>query len=180
MLEEGAQVMAQPGVRPPSRPFGHVTSSYHSAVLGRSIALALVAGGRARMGQTLYVPDRGRGRGRGHLACFLRPGGERACMRNSSLARRPPLLAMSHGVRALPPAARWILRGDLKVRAAAEQRSASSSRRWPAGPPRRVSQRRLWLGPDEWLLICPEHRADETAARAARCARGTCRTRSST
>jgi sarcosine oxidase subunit alpha len=33
-----------------------VTSSYHSAVLGRSIALGLVAGGRARMGQTLYVP----------------------------------------------------------------------------------------------------------------------------
>jgi sarcosine oxidase subunit alpha len=32
-----------------------VTSSYYSAVLGRSIALALVAGGRARKGQTLYV-----------------------------------------------------------------------------------------------------------------------------
>ena len=32
----------------PTRPVGHVTSSYYSAVLGRSIALALVAGGRAR------------------------------------------------------------------------------------------------------------------------------------
>jgi len=40
----------------PVRPLGHVTSSYHSAALGRSIALALVAGGRARMGETLYVP----------------------------------------------------------------------------------------------------------------------------
>ncbi len=38
------------------RPLGHVTSSYHSAVLGRSIAMGLVAGGRARIGQTLYVP----------------------------------------------------------------------------------------------------------------------------
>jgi sarcosine oxidase subunit alpha len=56
VLEEGAQVMAQPGARPPTRPLGHVTSSYYSAALGRSIALALVAGGRARMGQTLYVP----------------------------------------------------------------------------------------------------------------------------
>ena len=56
VLEEGAQVLAQPGTRPPTRPLGHVTSSYHSAVLGRSIALGLVAGGRARMGQTLYVP----------------------------------------------------------------------------------------------------------------------------
>jgi sarcosine oxidase, subunit alpha len=55
VLEEGAQVMAQAGSRPPTRPLGHVTSSYYSAVLGRSIALALVAGGRARKGQTLYV-----------------------------------------------------------------------------------------------------------------------------
>jgi len=56
VLEEGAQVMAEPRVPPPTRPLGHVTSSYHSAVLGRSIALALVSGGRARLGQTLYVP----------------------------------------------------------------------------------------------------------------------------
>jgi sarcosine oxidase subunit alpha len=33
-----------------------VTSSYHSAALGRSIALGLISGGRARLGQTLYVP----------------------------------------------------------------------------------------------------------------------------
>jgi sarcosine oxidase subunit alpha len=56
VLEEGAQVLEQSGARPPARPLGHVTSSYHSAVLGRSIALALVSGGRARLGQTLYVP----------------------------------------------------------------------------------------------------------------------------
>jgi sarcosine oxidase, subunit alpha len=60
VLEEGAQVMAQAGMRAPTRPLGHVTSSYHSAVLGRSIALALVAGGRALSGQTLYVPMHGR------------------------------------------------------------------------------------------------------------------------
>ena len=35
---------------------GHVTSSYWSDNCGRSIALALVAGGRDRMGETLYVP----------------------------------------------------------------------------------------------------------------------------
>jgi sarcosine oxidase subunit alpha len=56
VLEEGSQVM--PAAAQPSggRPIGHVTSSYHSATLRRSIALALVAGGRARMGQTLSVP----------------------------------------------------------------------------------------------------------------------------
>ncbi len=56
VLEEGAQVMAQAGAPVPSRPLGHVTSAYFSANLGRSIAMGLVAGGRARLGQTLYVP----------------------------------------------------------------------------------------------------------------------------
>jgi len=59
VLEEGAQVMAQPHAPAPTRPLGHVTSSYFSAVLGRSIAMGLIAGGRARMGETLYVPQRG-------------------------------------------------------------------------------------------------------------------------
>ena len=56
VLEEGAQLIETPGQRPPMRLIGHVTSSYHSAALGHSIALAMVAGGRARMGQTIYVP----------------------------------------------------------------------------------------------------------------------------
>jgi sarcosine oxidase subunit alpha len=56
VLEEGAQVVETPGQMPPMRLIGHVTSSYYSSVLGHSIALAMVAGGRARMGQTLYVP----------------------------------------------------------------------------------------------------------------------------
>jgi len=56
VLEEGAQVMARADATVASRPLGHVTSSYYSATLGRSIALALVAGGRARLGETLHVP----------------------------------------------------------------------------------------------------------------------------
>ncbi len=56
VLEEGSQIAAQSGLRPPMAVIGHVTSSYHSASLGRSIALALVRGGRARIGQTLFVP----------------------------------------------------------------------------------------------------------------------------
>jgi len=55
VLDEGAQVMASADAPAPARPLGHVTCSYHSATLRRSIALGLVAGGRARMGQTLYV-----------------------------------------------------------------------------------------------------------------------------
>jgi sarcosine oxidase, subunit alpha len=55
-LEEGAQVAARPRQRPPMELIGHVTSSYSSSVLRFPIALAVVAGGRARMGETLYVP----------------------------------------------------------------------------------------------------------------------------
>ncbi len=56
MLEEGAQIVADPKASLPMPMLGHVTSSYHSATLGRSIALAVVAGGRARLGETLFVP----------------------------------------------------------------------------------------------------------------------------
>ncbi len=60
VLEEGAQVVATPGQKAPMQLIGHVTSSYESPALGRSIALAMVSGGRARIGQTLYVPMPGR------------------------------------------------------------------------------------------------------------------------
>jgi len=59
VLDEGSQVMQAAGQTVPVRPIGHVTSSYHSAVLGRSIALALVSGGRALMNQTIYVQTAG-------------------------------------------------------------------------------------------------------------------------
>ena len=56
VLEEGAQIVADPNEPKPMKMLGHVTSSYWSENCGRSIAMALVAGGQARMGQTLYVP----------------------------------------------------------------------------------------------------------------------------
>jgi sarcosine oxidase, subunit alpha len=70
VLPEGAQLVAEPDeTRPPGAtlsaiggegrargPIGHVTSSYWGARLGRSFALALVAGGRARHGERVYAP----------------------------------------------------------------------------------------------------------------------------
>jgi sarcosine oxidase subunit alpha len=56
VLEEGAQIVEDPNQPIPMKMIGHVTSSYWSENCGRSIALALVAGGRDRMGKTLYVP----------------------------------------------------------------------------------------------------------------------------
>ncbi|MDR7034561.1 sarcosine oxidase subunit alpha [Mesorhizobium sp. BE184] len=56
VLEEGAQIVADPKQPIPMTMIGHVTSSYWSENCGRSIALALLAGGRDRMGETLHVP----------------------------------------------------------------------------------------------------------------------------
>lgn len=55
-LEEGAQIVDDPDQPLPMRMIGHVTSSYNSAALGRSIALAVVENGRERMGETVHIP----------------------------------------------------------------------------------------------------------------------------
>ncbi len=56
VLEEGAQMVADPNQAVPMTMIGHVTSSYWSENCGHSIALALVVDGHKRMGETLYVP----------------------------------------------------------------------------------------------------------------------------
>jgi sarcosine oxidase subunit alpha len=59
VLEEGAQLVADPQQKAPMTLLGHVTSSYRSPTLGRSIALAMLSGGRARIGTSLHVPMQG-------------------------------------------------------------------------------------------------------------------------
>jgi sarcosine oxidase subunit alpha len=56
VLEEGAQIVADPNQPVPMTMIGHVTSSYWSEALGRSIAMALVVDGQNRMGQNLFIP----------------------------------------------------------------------------------------------------------------------------
>ena len=60
VLEEGAQIVNDPDQPVPMTMIGHVTSSYWSEALGRSIALALVEGGRERQGDSLYLPMPGK------------------------------------------------------------------------------------------------------------------------
>ncbi|MFI9544705.1 sarcosine oxidase subunit delta family protein [Streptomyces sp. NPDC052016] len=56
-LPEGTHLVADGVLPPPPVPMlGHVTSSYRSAALGRTFALALVKGGRDRIGERLYAP----------------------------------------------------------------------------------------------------------------------------
>ena len=56
VLPEGAQVVFDAKVKIPMSMQGHVTSSYYSANLGHSIALAVVKGGLVRVGQVVYCP----------------------------------------------------------------------------------------------------------------------------
>ena len=56
VLPEGGQFVDGSTTLPPVPMIGHVTSSYFSAYLGHSIALALVKGGRNLMGNTVYIP----------------------------------------------------------------------------------------------------------------------------
>jgi sarcosine oxidase subunit alpha len=56
LLPEGSQLVAEPGAAPPVPMLGHVTSSYRSAALGRTFALALVKGGSERMGELVHAP----------------------------------------------------------------------------------------------------------------------------
>ncbi len=57
VLAEGAQLIAAPSS---TAMIGHVTSSYFGARIGRSFALALVEGGRARHGEQVWAWHLGR------------------------------------------------------------------------------------------------------------------------
>jgi sarcosine oxidase subunit alpha len=59
VLPEGAQMTASADLSAtPVKMQGHVTSSYMSPTLGRSIAMAVLKGGHQRMGESVYLPLR--------------------------------------------------------------------------------------------------------------------------
>ena len=55
VLEEGAQIVADTSKKPVEM-LGHITSSYFSPNLNKSIALGVVKGGKNMMGQKLFIP----------------------------------------------------------------------------------------------------------------------------
>ena len=55
ILEEGAQIVVDLN-RSPVEMLGHVTSSYYSPNLNKSIALGVVRGGKNMIGQKLVIP----------------------------------------------------------------------------------------------------------------------------
>lgn len=79
VLEEGAHIVLDKDQAIPMDMLGHVTSSYYSPNLESGFALAVVKGGRDRMGQKIYLPTRD---GQAHEAeivsnVFIDPKGER-------------------------------------------------------------------------------------------------------
>jgi len=56
VLPEGAQLVETVLAKPPMTMVGHVTSSYHSPNLERSFALAMIKGGRGKMGKRVIAP----------------------------------------------------------------------------------------------------------------------------
>ena len=174
VLEEGAQIVADPKQPIPMKMIGHVTSSYWSENCGRSIALALVSTAASRMGETLYVPMpdgtievevSGHG--------LLRPEG-----------RPPQWLRLQRAPTGDPAQPHWRARASRRRRSACGAAARASAFRCaprplhcsafqgagrrPAGKAENLGApgraHALWLGPDEWLVI------DETGDPLADCA----------
>ena len=176
VLEEGAQVVATAEVeRPPVPMIGHVTSSYASPNVGRSVAMALVRGG-PRPAETVYVPMPGKViPATVTKPVFFDPGGPGSM---AEPARTSPLAALARAERgvagpapvtlaALPFRGKLIVRGDEKARA-----RASTALGWELPGALRSasggSVEALWLGPDEWLFWWARTKPTEPRRRCAR------------
>jgi sarcosine oxidase subunit gamma len=77
-------------------------------------------------------------------------------MRELTAARRPPQFLALPGLEALPPAARYILRGSDAVRQCAQSAAGVGFSVQPCRAMTEGERAALWLGPDEWLLLAPE------------------------
>lgn len=79
VLQEGSQIVNNASDQIPLPMLGHVTSSYYSACVGRSIALALLKNGHQRMGETVHVttPTGGFVSAKIGSTIFLDPQGEK-------------------------------------------------------------------------------------------------------
>ena len=157
---------------------GHVTSSYYSPILRRSIALALVRGGLDRMGERVEVSLAD---GRGAIAVIASPvfydaqGSDSmrsetdmvAAAGTARLMLESPLVGVADLLRAQEGAStRFALRerafldlvnvrGEPSDAAFVEAVAAVAGLRLPAEPNTVARGERydaLWLGPDEWLL----------------------------
>lgn len=81
---------------------------------------------------------------------------EPATIPGSRIARSLPRLTLSDTVQPLPPAMRYILRGNTPVREAAARAFGACIPSVACRASHAGARAALWLGPDEWLLLAPE------------------------
>jgi heterotetrameric sarcosine oxidase gamma subunit len=176
LLEEGAQVTGS------GRSLGHVTSAYRSPTLGRSFALALIATGRTRIGETLQVPMRtgvievtvtapvflDKPAERLRPSPFTPPAAEplpQSAPIPAPVSRPSTVVQLT----ALAPTTKLSIRAGT---AAATGIGLALGVLLPTVPCRAVIARdraALWLGPDEWLIVAPDNETG-LAAQATRAA----------
>ncbi len=186
VLEEGAQLVDPRHSLGPA--IGHVTSSYRSEAVGRSIALALLEGGRSRWNEPLLIAmaDRVIGvtvtdpvfhdKAGTRLMAPLPPGGGGEAVPPQSITN--PLSALA----AISPASALVrltaLAHTLRLSVRASNAAATTIGRalgvlLGTVPNRAVISRdrvALWLGPEEWLVLAPD--SETTLAQRAGSAGG--------
>ena len=174
LLPEGAQLVALDAdlEATPVPMLGHVTSSYRSAALGRTFALALVKGGRDRIGQRVLAPLV-----EGSIEAEIvdsvvfdpentRRDGDPAAIEGTrrvtaaGLRAHSPLegVELPARVRELPFLAQVDLRADPSDAALMARLTEVIGARAPTEPNTAVvsddgTRHVLWLGPDEWLIL---------------------------
>jgi sarcosine oxidase subunit alpha len=150
VLEEGAQVTATGPIS-----LGYVTSAYGSATLKRSIALALVSGGRARIGGKLQVPLIGRNVEVTVIEpIFYDPSGGRMTRITVQIRPRIAVRELTEVPVHLPPPLPCPA-AELSVLPAITKFNVRTSE--PIAPPLRAAvhdgNTTLWVGPDEYLVL---------------------------
>jgi sarcosine oxidase subunit alpha len=153
LLEEGAQLTDTGTVS-----LGHVTSAYHSATLYRSIALALLSGGRARIGTKSHVPLAGRkvevmvvdpvlyDRSGERMTRPITPTQQprtAQCLSENPVMLPPGIPCAAAELTPLPPTGKFSVRTEQQL--APTLRAAAHD-----------GYTALWLGPDEYLVFSSE------------------------
>jgi sarcosine oxidase subunit alpha len=181
-LAEGAHILAGNRLTPPVTPTeGHVTSAYVSPAFGRPVSLALLARGRERMGETVWVSVPAGGAPVAATVVPIRaPELDTATEAEplppappaGPMLRRMPMDALSLAgdtatLRAVDLAP-IVLRVGREEAAAVEQALGvplpeplgASVGRPEHGPAHGTELAILWRGPDEWLILADPARRE--------------------
>jgi len=95
-----------------------------------------------------------------------------AMRRTDGAVRSLPAVPASAWMKAMPPAMRFILHGDVRARAAAAPAWGAAFAEQPCRAVLEAARATLWLGPDEYLLLGADAQSETAAADALELALG--------